>query len=368
MANDNPEKNYPRMSKDARDYFGAEQFAADPRYGNTETVETTTGVTPDKKQKSKIGGRVLGTVVITSVVLGVGGLGVYFVDVASSNRGLVYTDGGLEKTVDPTVEKVTMEIEPFTLSTSNISVPGNNAKMVTNMLGLEVPKGRVIRDVDTELMVDFYPGTVEINFDPDTDALVYQIPNGSIKARVEIPDGGGRTLQTPDNILSLGIQNIANLSDSIDGTLADLNIDAARVPFISDLADGKTNIQTALENYVDFSAKANVNANCMDNISKIPGFEEEIKKEIAETVRIRLFDDDVNSEELLKKDNVKEIVANATVELEGDFKAEPDQAIIDEAKSYKEAGIFILEDNAKSVICKVPEDMKLTIVGKGVSN
>ena len=356
------------MDRKAKEYFGIDEGADDASSRNTEYIKTTGDATPDAKN-SKLGRKVLKTVGWSTALLTIGAGGFFVADVLNNNKPLVYDEVEITKAPELTVKTVTMEIKPITLTTSEITVPRNEATWTTNILGIDTPAGRVVRDVNTELFVDFDPGLIEVTYDASTEQLTYIAPNASLTARVEIPNGGATTIETPDNVLTIGAQVLAGASDMIVGTLKDLDMDPVRVPILADVADGRTDIQTGLEKYIDFSALKAVNDSCMSKITKIPGFQKQIENLMAETARDRLLDENVDSDELLKLPNVKQIVADATVEMKDDkFEIGPDQKIIDQAKAYEEAGVFKLTDNSKPVVCDVDKNLKLTVVDNGTSN
>lgn len=318
---------------------------------------------------------VMGVAAATAIagVVGVAGT-YYFREYAAAMAPHIDGETTIEPGAKATVETVDMDIQPITLSTAETNVTGVNAKFqnkVSAMGGLvnfSMNKSGIVREADAELQMTLDPNDVTISYDPNNEKMKVKVENGSLTTKVDIPTAQSKTVDTSGSFTAMPSQVAAAMTEAIAGTFGK---NANEVPILGDIAKGRTDIKTGLEQYADLYIVTQVDEQCTPLIpEKLPNYTVELKRNVLEAIKGQLLNPDVTSNSanaslssLMDKplSEVQKIADNAEVEMSDDFTFSPDQKNIDELKKYEKSEFFSAATSGSADLeCGISKSAKLT--------
>ena len=311
----------------------------------------------------------IGAVSLALVVFIAGGIK-YGIDFANELRPHTAVDGTILDPGTASIQKVSFEMPPITLATAETKVEEYKVGMsehVTTIFG-DIPlssstltKSAVI---DTDITID--PKKVTYEYDALKNKLKFLVPNSSVSAKVSVALGSETNngqRETP-GILVLGpfLKDLANLTAGTfteDGSGVD-------IPGLGVFAKKDATIGDLEERMLQYGMVTSVDAECTNQIPKVPHYKELIETNIKTALQGRLLNpsDSVSgpgsSLTLLMNKlgyEIKQIVADADIEMEGGTTIAPDQANIDKFKKLIGSKNFTFDKGTKTMKCGISPDL-----------
>lgn len=315
--------------------------------------------------------RTIGATVLTACLVGgvmAGSAAVlYGYGYAQALAPHVEAKGSIVKGGKGTIEKISMEMPPITLSTAETKVTGEKVAFEEDFeaLGLSVPMNQqtVTRDATVETLITLDPGKVEVSYDSAKDKLIYTIPDNdkTLTTKVHIPTGKSKTSDTSGSLTSLPGAVMTDITNSISGTFGN---DASSVPILNGVAKGTTSVSNALESFGDLAITTGVDQECTPKIEKIPHFTDKLKDNFKTVMGGQVMaSEDLPA--LMDKPlkDVRKIIDKATVEMPTNYKIGPDQEELGTFNKYLKSKLFSMADkNVPPITCGVSKSAKLSLV------
>jgi len=332
-------------------------------------------VSPERKKSPRLN-KAKNIAIATIAIGAVVGSGVkYGIDYMGYLAPHVTSEGKVLAPGTASVQSVSFKMPPVTLSTAETKVSGVKTGFEQNLkafgfIDVDFNQRSITRDALFETLIRLDPGLVDFSYDALGNDLTVSVPDGALSTEVNIPAGKATTVDTSGSISALPADMLTAFTNAIAGQF---NSDASDVPLLSGVANGTLSIDDALTRLADLYIVTEGDKQCTPLITKIPSFDTELEKNIRSVAGGVLLDPQTKDEELVASglsllmdkpaSEVREVIANAKIEMPDDYKIGPDKANVKELKKYQKSGFYKVDaTSGKSIDCAVSKDVTLTLV------
>jgi len=358
--------------------------SADEFFGSAPVQEYEPQVSTPSKSPERKHGMVWRSV--RRKVIAVGAIGAvvaagakYAIDYSAFLAPHVTSEGEVLAPGKASVQSVSFEMPPVTLSTAETKVTGvktgfhQNLNALGGIVDIDFNQASLTREALFETLIRLDAGKVELSYNALEEDLTVTVPDGALSTEVNIPAGKASTVDTSGSLTALPAEMLSALTNAVAGQFG---ANASEVPLLGGVAKGTLSVDDALTKLADLYIVTEGDKQCTPLIAEIPSFDKELEKNIRSVAGGVLLDPQTDDEKVAAEglsllmdkpaSEVRQIVADATIEMPDDYKIGPDEDNVKELKKYQKSGFFTTEaTKGKSIDCAVSKDVTLTPVDEG---